>query len=443
MLMPRELIPLAAFIAVAIISSCLSFFSTLPEFKNLSIYREVSQAVLTLLAGAACFITFSAWAREQWQFDWVFRLVNITGFLIVIWSAIQVYYTYFQFGHYPRIILAIHDALSIQSLEMYWYIRRPRGFTLESSWLANQLNTFYLPYWIGSTLSRYSAFRFRLKWFSMENILLALGVLLMFFSLSRIGYLTLLLVLGYLLLHLHRFLASWLANRASRRRGLTASETLDLEKNYRLVTGMYLGIGFILLGVVSVYLLSLLDPRMAAMLSQSYFEISLYNIASNLALAERFAYWGLGWNVFTLKPILGVGLGNIGYFFESQLPPFGWSSNEMIKLIHEAVYLVNSKNLWLRLLAETGVVGFSFFVTWVTAIFFSGRALLRQQTPLLRTLGWMGVLAVVALIGEGFSVDTFALPYFWVSFGLCAAGSFLSRQSSIPGDGIRSGSDHA
>jgi len=138
--------------------------------------------------------------------------------------------------------------------------------------------------------------------------------------------------------------------------------------------------------------------------------------------------------VFTLEPFLGVGLGNIGFYFESQLPTFGWSLNEMLKLYYEGTSLVNSKNLWMRLLAETGVAGFSFFVTWLTVIFFSGRALLKHATPLIRTLGWMGVLAVVALVGEGFSVDSFALPYYWVSFGLCVAGSFVARQSySLPG----------
>ncbi len=433
-LLPNELIPLAAFVFVALVSSLLSFFSTLPEYKNLSVYKETAQAVLTLGVGAACFIAFSSWARARWQFDWIFRLVNITGVLIVIWSAIQVYYTNFQFGQYPRVILAIHDALSVQSLDVYWFTKRARGFTLEPSWLAHQLNTFYLPYWVGATLAKYSAFRFRLKKISIENILLALGILVMFSSMSRIGYLTLMLVLAYLFLHLNGHIARRFADRAAHRRGLTAAEATSLERRFRVITGLALFGGFIFLGGAGVYILSLMDIRVAAILKQQYLDSSLYTIANNLALAERFAYWGLGWNVFTFKPFLGVGLGNVGFYFESQLPTFGWGSNEMLKLFYEGTSLVNSKNLWMRLLAETGVTGFSFFVTWLTVVFLSGRALLKHASPLIRTLGWMGVLALVALIGEGFSVDSFALPYYWVSFGLCVAGSYIARQStSSPG----------
>jgi hypothetical protein len=44
----------------------------------------------------------------------------------------------------------------------------------------------------------------------------------------------------------------------------------------------------------------------------------------------------------------------------------------------------------------------------------------------------MGLLALLALVGEGFSIDSFALPYYWIAFGLIVAASFLARNSQLP-----------
>jgi hypothetical protein len=38
-------------------------------------------------------------------------------------------------------------------------------------------------------------------------------------------------------------------------------------------------------------------------------------------------------------------------------------------------------------------------------------------------LALMGKLAIIALIFEGFSVDSFALPYLWFGLGLVTAAS--------------------
>jgi hypothetical protein len=95
-----------------------------------------------------------------------------------------------------------------------------------------------------------------------------------------------------------------------------------------------------------------------------------------------------------------------------------------------AAFLPNVKSIWVRLLAETGIAGFSLFATWLYVLWLANRLLRRQQSSLLRAIGWMGALAVVAFLVEGFSVDSLALPYIWVSLGLVtAAGSLARRQA--------------
>jgi hypothetical protein len=45
-------------------------------------------------------------------------------------------------------------------------------------------------------------------------------------------------------------------------------------------------------------------------------------------------------------------------------------------------------------------------------------------------IGWSGLFVLVAYIIEGFSTDTFALPYLWVSLGIVSAAGALMRISS-------------
>lgn len=45
-------------------------------------------------------------------------------------------------------------------------------------------------------------------------------------------------------------------------------------------------------------------------------------------------------------------------------------------------------------------------------------------------IGWSGLFVLVAYLIEGFSTDTFALPYLWVSLGIVSAAGALMRISS-------------
>jgi hypothetical protein len=55
----------------------------------------------------------------------------------------------------------------------------------------------------------------------------------------------------------------------------------------------------------------------------------------------------------------------------------------------------------------------------LTAI--SATALIKTQDATMRTIGWMGIIMLIAFTIEGFSVDSFALPYYWFTLGLVAA----------------------
>jgi hypothetical protein len=139
-------------------------------------------------------------------------------------------------------------------------------------------------------------------------------------------------------------------------------------------------------------------------------------------------YWITGWHIFQLYPLLGVGLGNAGFFFPSQLPASAWASVEVRNLLFRIKAFPNIKSLWVRLLAETGIVGFALFATWIYILFRSALLSYRSQDPMIKTLALAGQLSLVALLAEGFSVDSFAMPYLWAMAGIVAATGYLYRQ---------------
>ena len=155
-----------------------------------------------------------------------------------------------------------------------------------------------------------------------------------------------------------------------------------------------------------------------------------YFFFNSLEFAERYVYWVGGWNIFNLHPILGVGLGNAGFFFQCALPSYGWVLPEVMDVYLRNAALPNIKSLWVRLLAETGIVGFSSFIAWFYVLFRLSWFIRLSKNPLFRMIGWSGLFVLIAYIVEGFSTDTFALPYLWVSLGIVSAAGALMRISS-------------
>jgi hypothetical protein len=157
-------------------------------------------------------------------------------------------------------------------------------------------------------------------------------------------------------------------------------------------------------------------------------ETSLLLMANRMAFLERAIYWFVGLHVFNQFPWLGVGLGNTGFFFLEKVPNIGWSSYEILQILYEQVFLPNTKSLFIRLLAETGLVGFSVFMLFLFNLWRSARLLYKSFPPILRLVALMGQFCLLAFIGEGFSIDSFAMPYLWVFTGLISAAAFIYRQ---------------
>lgn len=424
--LPVETGPFLAFGAIACLASLVAFFLPVQTYKGHTLVNEEMSALITLASALVVYLVVSVWYQDESRLKTALKLLNMGGLAIVIWGFAQIVVIYFFHSNYPDWMERIHGLFSIRSLSSITYGKRITGFAIEPSWLAHQLNILYLPFWLAATVTGYSAHTRRFLRLSAENALLVGGIVLLAFSWSRIGLLAFLLAAAFLVVRLSAYLAKRIVQKLGRSsQGERTSRRLF---EFSIVAGL-----LFLYGAVATsftFAISRLDPRLARIFNSSVFSTNPFDLARSLVFAERLIYWQTGWNIFAHYPLLGVGLGNAGFFFQSNLPFQGQMLEEIQNVTSGASFLLNIKSMWVRLLAETGIAGFSIFSAWLYILWLANRFLRNNPSPLLKVIGWMGALAIIAFLAEGFSVDSFALPYLWISLGLVTATSSMVRKNT-------------
>ncbi len=383
--------------------------------KGKSVLSRELQELLTLMIGMAFYLVVSAWPRTEERLRLSLQALNFAGLVVITWSLVQAFFWYSRHS-YPSFMYQVQSRFSLN----FFYTYRMVGFAFEPSWLAHMLNMAFLPFWLSPSIHRSSVHRFRLWKLSFENMLLAGGAVVLFLSYSRVGWLAFVLAMAYLLVKGTLWLAQRLQTIIMRR--------IETRPPWRwlLRTGLWI---VILVSFFAVYTGSVLGLAYAGSKVdyrlQHLFQLpnptqvtSFYDYANYLGFAERVVYWATGWAIFNDHPFLGVGIGNAGYYFPEYMPAFAYTLPEIDTLFNYNTYLPNIKSMWSRLLAETGIIGFAFFVSWLFVLWQTGRALQKSSSSLLRTAGLAGALALVAFLIEGFSINSFALPYLWFSMGL-------------------------
>lgn len=407
----KSLQPLLLFGLFAIISSLLAFWLLIPIQKDFSIFRNIFEGIGTLLIGISFYFVTINIIQSQEVLNKTLRILVYSFIPLLVWCLFQ-----FVFGqiveNYPIWMGTIQNFLTTSGT---LYKNRLTGFAFEPSWLAHQLNMFYLPVWISATISRRSAFRKILIKFIVEDFFLIASIFILIFTKSRVGWITFIFIVTYLFITFNRKLLKIIKNE------------FPFKQNSFLIKllPVFLALFYISLLISGLFLFSKFDSRMGSLFKiETYQNKNVLSIANEFVFAERILYWQTGWEVFNDYPIFGVGLGNVGFFFEEHMPSFAWALDEPRHLIYQANYQGNVKNLWFRLLSETGIIGFLSFGTWLFLILVKANRYQKSQSHIHNYWGLVGKIALITIIIEGFSIDSFALPYFWIILGL-VSNNFL------------------
>ncbi len=425
---PQQFQPLYIFFLIAILSIALGFLRELPSFRAIPIWKNAVEGLVTLLFGFGFYLVTIYSLKDQTQIRKALRWINLGGAIIILVVAAQ-YLSFKIIGAVPKSLSSLQTIISASGR---LYDGRATGLAFEPSWLAHQLNILYVPLWLGFTVRRETVYPKRLFGkVPYEALLLVGGIISMFVSFSRIGWITVILVFMYLLFRL----ADSLFNRILAQRQKKTGKKQSQKRHFfaKLLLWLLLLLILLVLVFAAGLIMRRLDPRM-----EQLFDISLlkqYGImgwASRLSFAERITYWQTAFNVYVRYPLFGSGLGIAGYYFPEMIPSFGYQLPETLSVMLYDSFIPNAKNLWVRLLSETGIVGFSVFVAWVVMHWSNAKIVeKRKHSGLLNAMGLAGQLLIISLIVEGFSLDTFGLPYYWVGFGLIVASWRAKNGSQV------------
>jgi hypothetical protein len=427
--LPFEMKPFFGFLLVVGIAWALAYFLPVAPFRGHFIQAEIKESLFALLIAASIYTVTITWlaAKPHW-IRTTLQLINWSGGIFIAWSLLQAYYVLLMDGIYPNWVYRVQSWVSSRPGNLL-FPDRITGVTFEPSWLAHQLVLVYLPVWLSSVIRGYSSFSWRKGWITLEGILLLGGVFSLFMSFSRIGWLSFLLILAYLILLINIRLTHRIYQSMQRRLSGGKRTVYSGLISVGILSGFALLFGGIAAGLV--WLGARFEPRLASILSGDMSMISGFlDLANRLFFAERAVYWAAGFDVFGKYPWLGVGLGNAGFFFPETMPAFGFGLTEIINMFYRFTFLPNTKSMWVRLLAETGMVGFSVFFTWLFLVFKGARLAFRRGSHQFQVLGLMGQFALVAYISEAFSLDSFAMPYIWFALGLTSSAAVLTRRQN-------------
>ncbi|MCP4141865.1 MAG: hypothetical protein GY755_16585 [Chloroflexi bacterium] len=361
-------------------------------------------------------------------------------FLTMLWAGVQA--------------LAFYTPLLTKSQVSEWQLlfsmrgipklRRVSGFAFEASWLAGQIVTLYLPWLVASLLLRFRATKY--NW--LEPLLLLGTLATLFLTYSRGGLLIGIVATGLTLLISGRRailrVFKWFFNHQDAESAKSFSETprtkssRPLKKTWR--TSGLGGSSLYSIGVrviIVILVVAVVWGGISFLAGQNYVNrlwkveatsISDYFVKTNAG--GRFTYLWAETQLFLDYPILGTGLGSSGLYLFDYFPDWALYNNPEItkQLTPTSQLYPNSKNLYLRLLAETGIFGFTIFLSFLLAILAEIAKSLRQN----KLIGTAGLFSFIAILTYDLMQDSFAMAELWVNFGIILGITSISPPSSSP-----------
>ena len=400
----KYFLPVFVFILFALASSAIGFFFAPVKLYSYTYSSRVLRAWLSFGVGLVFLITSMCMNRNERDMRFTIKWIYIGLIAQVAWSIVQIVQIYVF--HFSQLDL-IQKTVMMAGLPPNGRIS---GLALEPSWLAAQVITLYLPWAFAAMLKNYN---WGNRSWSVVAILAACAFLLIF-TFSRGGVLTAIVaaILTFIIAGRERIQQAW---------NWFISPLLlkNLSPNKFLEVGLRITAIVILLAGLAGGTFILSRNRYFAQIWQSR-KTTLTNYFVDIYAGPRLAYSWAGWTIFEQHPWTGVGLGAAGFYLSQALPDWAHFNNPDIAQLlspYNQVY-PNIKNLYIRLLSETGILGFWSFISLYLLTLGKTLNLLRSRQKELAFLGTASLLAWLSIVMLGITQDSLAMPVIWIPLGI-------------------------
>lgn len=452
------LLPLFLFLIIALFATATGALLAPVPMRGQEYWGRALRAFLTFGIGLSFFVAALWMHRDQddlrHSLKWLYAGLALT----ILWVGIQAIAL-----HTPLLSKGqVSDWQKLFSVRGLPKLKRVSGFAFEPSWLAGQIVTLYLPWLVASLLMRFRVTKFR--WLEILLLIGAIAALLLTYS--RGGLIIAIAATGLTLLIsgrnaiLRGFNWFFYLNKMNREDAKNAKESSESPglKNLATINKSWRpwrhgDSAIYAFGVRAILILLILGMAWGGIsfLAQQNYVNRLWTVEAD-SLADYFVKTNAGgritylWaaaQIFLDHPWLGTGLGSSGLYLYQYFPDWALFNNPEIArhLSPTSNLYPNSKNLYLRLLAETGIFGFAIFSSFLLAILSQiGDALRRSE----KFIGISGLFSFFAILIYYLMQDSFAMAELWINFGIILGiTSMRPHLASLVKQGMNAGSPPA
>lgn len=414
---PKTVLSLAPFILAAIASSLLSLLAGIEPSLGVTVFDRVLRALVTLVIGVAIYLAVALTPHSIEELRGALRWIYAGFSLAYAWGTAQMVYVLHYNHAYFLTLSRIQRLFSLRKL----FPSRISGMTYEPNWFAEQICFFMLPWLLASVLRGYSVFSWRWHKITVEWLLLAWSVVLIIFTYSRAG------LINMIILVIFAFLIFSMRKPARKDHPRSKSSHWFLR-----IVEACVAVGMLVGGIYYAGNKNEFFARIWNYWLENE-QTSVERYLEYIGFGARIAYSEAALQTYTVSPIFGVGLGNYAFYFDEMIPDQPLARiPELLKILSPEEgrnRLITVKNFYLRLLAETGLVGTAAFAVFIVALLGCVIYLWLSNDTQQKFWGTGGLLGMLVFAVSAFTFDSFTLPNMWVVFGLITAATKIFPQT--------------
>lgn len=399
------LTPLTVFVLVALAATSFGALLDPLPLRGQDYFGRVIRAWATLVIGLSFFLAAIWMNRDEDDLRFSVKWI-LAGFVLdVFWSGVQ------SLAFYTPLLEKVTVTHWQRAFSMRELVKTNRvsGMAYEPAWLAGQIATIYLPWLFAALLTKIRVTRF--KW--LEIILFGFAWVLLLATYSRGGLLAAggALVLTFLLAGRNEMRLAW---------------NWFMQRSWLLRIGL---IAVVAIGLIGAGLFLGQKGYIARLFSSDAESVEEFVIENSAGARAAYSAGAMG--TYQDHPVLGVGLGASGFYIYEHLPDWALTTVPEIarQLSPENRLYPNPKNMYVRLLAETGVIGLFCFLAYIFSLLGDALLALKDNRPMLRYLGIAGLFSWLAIAMYNVTQDSFATPNIWVNFGILAGIAAYALES--------------
>ena len=192
------------------------------------------------------------------------------------------------------------------------------------------------------------------------------------------------------------------------------SVTFTLKRKFRDLINKFLIIGGALFLIIFIFNSKKVTEAIETKIESLNFKD---NLISNISNRSRFGIQYTSLLIYKDNPVFGVGFGQQAYHAKNRYPKWATENNYEFQL-----YYLNENersfppgyNMYTRLLAETGSVGFLIFISFILFIFYQCKKMIKSRKGVEKIIPLILLVSFVGFSINWLQFDSFRVFGFWI-----------------------------